>query len=446
MVGQAGGRRPTAGSRAVAAIALTVVALVASSAAPAAPAVALHPRLEVFVVSQDYGGRAANGYSLQPSISANGRFVGFSSQATDITESGGPGVFVRDTVAGATVRVTVAAGGGAADDDSWDPSISGDGRYVAFLSYATNLVPGPPPPVPGHIFVRDLVDGSTRVVSVDSEGGWADGHSERPSVSGDGRYVAYDSEADDIVPGDDNGVSDVFVRDMVTGTTTRISVDRDGGDAEGPSWGPSISADGQTVAFSSHAPDLTAGDGPGTASVYVRRGGATVLVSPAADGGWATGDSYGPSLSADASAVAFASWAADLVPGDANGAVDVFVHDLATGQVERVSVASDGAEGNHHSSEPSISGDGRHVAFSSQASNLVRWDRGGRTDVFVHDRARAATVRWSVDTDGGSPDGSSGAPAIAAGARRVAFSSTAKDLVGRHTNDGADIFVTRLNV
>lgn len=430
------------------AAALGTVVVLAWSAGPAAGE-RRHPGPEVVVLSQDVNGRASNGRSIQPAISADGRYVAFESSANDLVP-GEPlhpsgGVFVRDTLTGVITRASVPDGGGIADAVSGGASISADGRYVAFYSFATNLVPGAPPDALPNIYVRDMVRGKTRVVSVDGTGGWPDGSSLHPAISGDGRYVAFQSDATDIVPDDGNGATDVFVRNLVRGTTTRVSVDRDGGDADGSSTDPSLSFDGQTSAFVSDAQDLLAVDGPGLASVYARSGGTTVLVSAPYAGHSPDDSSSAPSVSADASAVAFASRATNLVPGDGNGFTDVFVRDLGGGPVVRVSVARGGGDADHASFAPSISADGGRVAFESVASNLVRRDRGGVIDVFVHDRVVGATVRWSVDTDGGSPNQNSTSAALAANADRVAFQSTATDLVDRHTFQGADVFLARLN-
>jgi len=243
-------------------------------------------------------------------------------------------VFVHDSVTGVTTRVSVDSSGNQGDSDSGGSSISSDGRYVAFNSYASNLVAGDTNGMP-DVFVHDTVTGETTRVSVDSSGNQGNGHSYSPSISSDGRYVAFDSEATNLVAGDTNGWYDIFVHDTMTGETIRVSVGSSGNQGNYISFSPSISSDGRFVAFQ--------------------------------------------------------SLATNLVAGDTNGVWDVFVHGTVTGVTSRVSVGSSGNQGDGDSRFPSISSDGRYVAFDSLASNLVPGDIGVR-DVFVHDRQGAVTV------------------------------------------------------
>jgi Tol biopolymer transport system component len=264
-----------------------------------------------------------------------------------------------------------------------------------------------------------------------------------PSISADGRYVAFHSDASNLVPGDTNGTWDIFVHDRLTGQTTRVSVASDGTQGNNGSGDPSISADGRYVAFTSEASNLVPGDTNGTWDIFVhdRVTGQTTRVSVASDGSEGYGSSFSSSISADGRYVAFSSWASNLVPGDTNGWADVFVHDRVTGQTTRVSVASDGTEGNHVSLLPSISADGRYVAFSSWASNLVPGDTNEVQDIFVHDRLTGQTSRVSVASGGTEGNGASEFPSISADGRYVAFYSAASNLVPGDTNGTWDIFV-----
>jgi Tol biopolymer transport system component len=278
---------------------------------------------------------------------------------------------------------------------SQEAAISADGRYVAFDSYATNLVPGDTNH-PGDVFVHDRQTGATELVSVDSSGNQGNGGgSYRPAISADGRYVAFDSYAADLVPGDTNGSNDVFVHDRQTGTTERVNVDSAGNQGDGgDSQGAAISADGRFVAFQSGATNLVPGDTNGNFDVFVhdRQTGATELVSVDSAGNQGGGHSYGAAISADGRYVAFESEASNLVPGDTNGSNDVFVHDRQTGVTELVSVGISGSLGDGASNNAAISTDGRYVAFESGATNLVPGDTNGNFDVFVRDRdATAAT-------------------------------------------------------
>ena len=221
--------------------------------------------------SVDRRGLDPAGFSAIASVSADGRYVAFQSFAGNLVQGDGNSridVFVRDLVAGTTVRASVDATGGDANDYSLWPSISTDGRYVAFASAASDLVPGDGNGVI-DVFVRDLVAGTTVRASVDALGGDPDGNSTTPAITPDGRYVAFASYANDLVPGDRNGYADVFVRDLVAGTTTRVSVDRARRDTNGASYQASITPDGRFVAFYSLASDLVAGDRNSFPDVFV---------------------------------------------------------------------------------------------------------------------------------------------------------------------------------
>src|SRR5438034_1099294 len=250
----------------------------------------------------------------------------------------------RSAGAQTTERVSVASGGTTeGNDTSLGSALSADGRFVAFTSAAPDLVAGDTNGV-SDVFVHDRQTGATERVSVDSAGTQGNGESTDVALSADGRFVAFTSAAPDLVTGDTNGVADVFVHDRQTGTTERVSVDSAGTQANGAGTGVALSADGRFVAFTSAAPDLVAGDTNGAADVFVhdRQTGRTERVSVDSAGTQANGASCGGALSADGRFVAFASAAPDLVAGDTNGAADVFVHDRQTGTTERVSVDSAG--------------------------------------------------------------------------------------------------------
>src|SRR6266508_1421320 len=261
--------------------------------------------------------------------------------------------------------------------------------------------------------------GETTRVSVSSTGeqadwrGYDDFSRPRTSISADGRYAAFASSASTLVAGDTNGVRDVFVRDAVSGSTSRVSLGGSGaqGNKASGSGGeaPSLSEDGRYVAFSSSASNLVVGDTNRALDVFVRdrQAGTTARVSVATGGGEGSGTSSSPSISADGRYVAFFSYASNLVSGDTNNTTDVFVHDRQTGTTTRVSVATGGGEGNGASSSSSASADGRYVAFGSHASNLVDGDTNNNGDVFVHDRQTGTTTRLSVATGGGEGNGAS---------------------------------------
>jgi Tol biopolymer transport system component len=397
--------------------------------------------------SVDTAGGDSEGSSSDVSISGDGRYVAFASSASDLVTGPFGSIFVRDLRTGTTRAVDLNVTGGAPDGPAQGASISRDGRYVAFYSSADNLVDGDTN-LDFDVFVRDLQTGTTTRASVDPTGADAGGGSYTPSISGDGRYVAFQSTAGNLVPGDTNFFDDVFVRDLQTGTTRRVSVDTGGGNPNLDADNASISGDGRYVAFRSLANDLVPGDTGGLFDVFVRdlQTGTTTRASVDRSGGSANADTTIGRLSADGRYITFASAASDLVSGDTNGLADVFVRDLQTGTTTRASVDRSGGNANDESYVGSVSAGGRYVAFGSAARDLVDDDTNDVPDVFVRDRRSATTTRLSVDTLGREAHGESRAAAISADGRYVAFSSKAKDLVAGDTTGGGeeaptDVFV-----
>lgn len=359
-------------------------------------------------------GSVGNGSSEYPAISADGRFVAFWSQASNLVPDDNeqcgagadtyncPDVFVHDRQAGTIERVEAHNTRGLGQ--SFELSLSADGRYIAFQSLASDLVAGDTNDA-ADVFVYDREAGTTRRVSLASGGAQANSGSTSPNISADGRWVAFSSSASNLVAGDTNKVADIFVHDLQTGKTERVSLSSNGVQADGESVSPSISADGQWTAFSSNASNLvTSGttqcDNPqfGPHNCYAifihdRETGRTERVSVASTGLPSDGDSFGPSISADGRYVAFTSFAGNLTSEGANqcpayavgNCPDVFVHDRQTGETKRISMAVDGKLSNGSSSGASVSGDGCSIAFSSEASNLVPGDSNGQRDVFVYD-------------------------------------------------------------
>ena len=395
-------------------------------------------------VSVASDGSQGNNHSWSPDISGNGRYVAFSSKATNLvagdTNANGS-VFVYDRDIGISERVSVAG---------HSPAISDDGRYVAFYSQENNLVTGDTNGT-FDVFVHDRDTGISERVSVASDGTQSNNISNAPSISGDGRYVTFDSSASNLVTGDTNDEYDIFVHDRNTGTTERVSVSSDGAQSNNASWYPVISGDGRYVTFHSQATNLVTGDSNGEKDVFVhdRVTGITERVSVASDGSQGDFSSFFPDISDDGRYVTFHSQATNLVIDDTNGTPDVFVHDRVTGVTERISVASDGSQGNHYSFSPAISGDGRYVGFGSTATNLVAGDTNNLEDVFVHDRDTGVTERVSVASDGtqsnsnreGVEPAVSVEAAISADGHYVAFYSYAMNLIADDTNASSDIFV-----
>jgi Tol biopolymer transport system component len=402
--------------------------------------------------SVDRSGGDSNGSSVGPFLSADGRYVAFRSVASDLVPGDGNArsdVFVRDLRAGTTTRVSVDTAGGDPNGESDGGWISADGRYIGFYSFASDLVPGDGNGV-ADVFVRDRQAGTTTRVSADTAGGDANDGSFGGSISADGRSVAFHSFASDLVADDGTmgpGGRDVFVRDLQTGTTTRASVDTSGGDPNDISANPVVSADGRHVAFYSYASDLVPGDGTVGflgADVFVRdlQTGVTTRASVDTSGGDPNDHSpAAPSISADGRYVAFQSFASDLVPGDGNDQPDVFVRDMQAATTTRVSADMTGGDANDDCGEPSMSADGRYVAFRSVADDIVPGDTNGQVDVFVRDMQTNATARVSTDVFDRQANGHSFAPSISADGRYVAFDSVASNLVGGDGNQAYDVFV-----
>jgi Tol biopolymer transport system component len=408
--------------------------------------------------------------SRKPVVSADGHYVAFESRSfilVDDDTNDAWDIFLWDRLNGEVTRVSVGAGGAQGNGNSRDPSISWDGRYVAFESGASNLIAVDRNETV-DIFVRDRATGYTSRVSEPSSGGdaWWYGDpvlsdppcpasececpdpyeygNRNPSISADGRYVAFDSTSCSL-----DHLSDepgAYVHDRATGETVRVSVNSNGF-VRVSGTDPSISGDGRYVAFvytdSVDGPDLVANDQNRASDVFVhdRSTGYTVRVSVATGGTEGTGGSGSPSISGDGRFVAFESAAFNLAPGDYNGMSDVFVHDRQTNETTLVSKTAYGQSATGSSGKPCLSPDGRYVSFESNASDLVEGDGNGCTDVFLHDRETGETVRVSVSTEGVETDGTSGASCVNATGRFVVFDSIANHLVLDDSNTTWDIFL-----
>jgi len=383
--------------------------------------------------------------SATPSVSADGRYIAFSSAATNLITGGSNGashIYLHDTQTGETLQLSVASDGTEGNSNSYNSSITSDGRYVVFESYAENLVTGDTNNQ-WDIFVRDTQLNTTIRVSIATDGTQGNGGSHFPSISDNGRYVTFSSEASNLVTGDTNHRSDIFLHDIQTDTTIRVSVASNGTQGNEASYHPSISSDGRYIAFSSFAENLVTGDTNTKGDIFIHdtQTDTTSRISIATDGTQGDGHCFFPYISADGHYVAFGSDASTLVTGDNNGVSDIFLHDIQTGTTTLASIASDGTEGDQPSHNSSISEDGRYVAFHSSATTLVVGDTNGWDDVFVHDTRTGITTRVSIASNGTEGNGQSDYPSISDDAHYVAFSSYASNLSTGDTNNQSDVFI-----
>lgn len=392
------------------------------------PAAASHNTNTVRVSVSSSGAQSNGDSSADSSVSSDGQVVAFASQATNLVPSdtnGRTDIFARDLQTGVTERVSISSATAQANQGSSDPTISGDGRFVAFESFATNIVFGTT--TLQGVFVHDRQNHVTQRVSFSPTGAQITGHD--PAISGDGRFVAFSADTA-------FGVPELLVRDRLLSQTRLVPYFLEQGNVD-----PAISADGRFIAFA----HLSGGD-----PLFPDRSDVILFDSQTNDfesisipiAGVSGGGGAVPAVSDNGRFVAFQSSADDLVIGDRNTRSDVFVRDRQTRVTERVSVSSDESEANGFgSSFPDISADGRFVAFYSEATNLVPSDTNSRPDIFVRDRQAGTTERISISSAEAQANGASLSNSISGNGRFVAFSSVASNLVSGDTNSRIDIFL-----
>ncbi len=370
-----------------------------------------NPHNDLYVIDRDSGilelasvdsdENIANGANFNPAISDDGRFVVFRSHGSNLVSddsNSNPDIFVRDRLNGTTTLISgvdPSLGTGSATGNSWsyNPSISGDGLFITYWSASTDLVPGDTNGV-FDLFLHDVTQATTERINRSPSGQQAvGGHTHESELSKDGRFVVFWSRATNLVDNDTNGMADVFVLDRLLGTTERVSTSSTGEQSDGESFQSSISDDGRYVVFYSQASNLVSGPGNTFNQVYMkdRLTGQTTLISKTADGSAGNVGSVWPSISGDGHWIVFHSFAADLVEGDTNGSADVFVYDVRNGGLTLLSVAdgggalnggsanggsangrsANGRSANGRSDWARISGDGSTVTFNSVATNLT---------------------------------------------------------------------------
>jgi len=340
-------------------------------------------------VNLGIGGAEANAASTAPAVSVTGRYIGFNSTASNLVANDTNGladVFMLDTLTGALTRLNVSSTGAeAVGGTSGGGSVSGDGRWAAIQSSATNLVANDTNGV-ADIFLRNNMTGEITRVNTDAAGTQANGSSFMVDFSGDGRYLCFGSDATNLVAGDTNGVTDFFLKDLQTGAIQRVTVDSNGVEANAaPQVSGTMSSDGRYIAYASVATNLVANDTNAQMDVFVRDTvlGTTRRVSVDALGAQGNNASARASMSDDGRFVAFTSGATNLVAGDTNGFNDVFIYDMITGAPTRINVAADGTQANGNANLAQLSSDGRYVSYASDATNLGSSDTNGLSDVYM---------------------------------------------------------------
>jgi Tol biopolymer transport system component len=445
---------PTLRRRLAVAVATATLASGAVTALPPSPAGAVAASYEAMSrVSVTSTGGELDGFAFdEVLVDRSGRFVAFSAsgplQADDT--NGDRDVYLRDRLGGTTKRVSLTDGDAQIPGNSLLCGLSRSGRFIGFVAKAPNL----PVPASDQIYVRDRYARTTTLVSVSStevpsndgatSGIWAD---EPCPISDDGRFVAFTTEAPGLAPTDADASTDVFRRDLQTGTTTHVSVSGGGADANDAAHDVALSADGKTLAFASEATNLVAGDSNGHSDVFLRlpATSSTVRMSVKAGGGQVNAWSDDPDLSSDGLWVAFRSSDADLVPGDTNDEYDVFVRNRTTGAVVRASLSSSEAQSTDGGSgQAAISDDGRYVSFSTYSADLVPQDGNEDDDVLRRDLTLGETLLVSRSIAGPTGSDQSLHPSISGDGSVIAFTSSSFDLVDGDGNGSRDAFALDL--
>jgi Tol biopolymer transport system component len=390
-------------------------------------------------VSLTYLNASVNAAASRPAISADGRYVAFQTIANNVVfgdTNDADDVFVYDRGTGTIQRVSVNSAGAQAPQGGTEAALSGDGRFVAFTSSASNLAPNDQNNV-ADVFLRDLVLGTTERVSVGTGGYEGNSSSGKAVLSFDGRFVAFESRSTNFDLTDMSFDTDVFVRDRLLDTTTRVSADALG---NGNAATPSLSSDGRFVAFASVIA-LDPADTNNKIDVYVRDTSTNALYPVSATPTvFGNDDSTAPSISADGSRVAFASRSTNLA-GSTAAHAQVFLKDFTAGTLAIVSRTSTGVLADADCSTPSVSSDGEQVVFTSLAHNLAPLTPAVAKNVFARNLSAATTVPISATDGGVLANAASDTGVAAADGLVVAFVSIATNLIPQDTSPIQDIFV-----
>lgn len=404
------------------------------------------PDIRPVLVSQSSGGEQGNGDSDEPTISADGRYVAFTSKASNLVNDDRnqvSDVFVRDLQTNETILISRNSSGIQGNGRSANPSISADGRFIAFWSIASNLVNDDNNGMP-DIFLHDQVSGETILISRGLDGEAGDKASYQPSITSDGQCIVFTSDSR-LTISDLNNVSDIYIYDKQVDTVNSLSFISRGSDGQvgnGRSLTPSTTADCQLIAFQSAASNL-GGNTPGYNDIFLRarQANETSCINCVANTRLA-GSSFSPVISATGLYLTFVS-STPLVIEDNDHIPDIYLKDIASGEYFLVSRHTVGTKANMESGEPVISPDGRFVAFMSEADNLSsNQDTNRDADIFLFDSSTSITFRVSRGLDGMQTNASSSRPAISEFGRYIAFATHTTS--PEDTNGAQDIYLLSL--
>lgn len=425
--------------------ALRLVAVVSTAAMLSETAAPLAAAQSIERVSVGAGGDIPYMSSSANDLTPDGRFAAFDSYARNLVSrdrNGANDVFRRELATGVLLRFSVATSGAEGDSHSFLLRLSSDGSIGAFQSESTNLVSGDTNNVT-DIFLRDTNAATTERISVRSNGAQGNGRSYDASISGDGALVAFTSDATNLVSGDTNGLSDVFLVDRAAGRTRLVSVALGGAPANGRSSASHVSRDGRFVLFASAASNLVAGDGNGSTDLFLYDV-ATRTVSLAvatADGGFPRRGSVAGAISTDGRFLAFESASDDFGPLDTNGFDDVYVLDRSDGSIVRASLGPGGVEPQADGVPAAVSQDGRFVAWWTAALELFDDKSSLFAETYVWDRTLGANVLASYTHDGAYADFDVLPVAISDDGSALLVGSGASNLVADDKNNTGDAFV-----
>jgi Tol biopolymer transport system component len=424
---------------------LIVALLVGAAAVLPGTSTAVTAQTRRISINSNENEKTGPSYVWKRALSQDGRIIAFESaaQLVNADDDFNFDVYVRNIGTGRTEMVSIKSNGSPGhDDESQSPEISANGRLVVFQSAMDNLVPNDEN-TGSDVFLYNRKSNKVRRMSVSTNGEEAEGSSTEASISPNGRYIAFVSDADNLIGNDGNGAPDVFVKNRLSGVTRRASIRSNGNEGSAPSERPSVADDG-SVAFSSDADDLVASDDNGSRDTFVHKfsNGNTRLVSVAPNGDEGDGGGWEASISRDGDSVTFLSQSSNLVAGAGDDHQDIFLHRLPTGKTRLVSKHSNGTFGNADSTvfQGALSYNGRYVTFSSASDNLVNGDTNGVIDMFWHDMKTGKTKLVSKTYNGTDLSSEADEGSVSGNGRFVAFDSPATNLVPNDGNNSRDVF------